>query len=217
LARMKDFASSFEFKYGSQTRKIWRHYLFPEDEANKKIQEYFTTLPKPPRADIDKKIGEYQKPDETQEIIKKLKEENLIQNTTNRGIDAQPQIHEDKAKQKIIDPESMKPRRKIITKKKQDFVSKALDYIRNKEIEIIGNFDDPNKICIAKMNSKIGDMKFLVFGLDKKSLSDSDLSLALSEGQHENLPVLLLTKGKLTKKGEEFLKRFENMLIINKI
>jgi hypothetical protein len=67
------------------------------------------------------------------------------------------------------------------------------------------------------MDSKLGLMNFMIYSLQKKSLNEADLSLAYNEGQHERLPVLLVTNGKLTKKAEEYQKKLGNFLIVNKI
>ena len=110
-----------------------------------------------------------------------------------------------------------KIKKRAPAKKKQDFIIKALDYIHKKEMNIVKNFEDENRVCVAQMDSKLGLINFLVIVANKKSLSEADLSLAFTDGQQEHLPVLLITNGKLTKKAEEYQKKLGNFLIVNKI
>lgn len=217
LAAMKDFAIQMKLNFHNQTKTFWRYYLLSEEEASKKVEEYFAGMPKI-LVEVEKKIPEFEKPDEIQETIKKLKEEKAIRSFA----EAKPEVKQEPEKveeQKILHPELLKKKlkRRVPTKKRQDFNSKVLDYIKEKEMFILKNFDEDNKLCIAETESKIGSIKFLVFSLHKKSINESDLSLAFTEGQHEKLPVLLVTNGKLTKKAEEYFKKFGSSIIINKI
>ncbi len=227
LANIKDFAIPLKFIHKEQQFNFWRFYLIPEDIAIKKIEDYFRKLPHV-KIETEKKIKEFEKPDEIQETIKKLKEEQAIKPLHPVGKDERDKIAEENKEvkvevrieeQKILHPEILKKkvRRRAPTKKKQDFTSKVIDYVKEKEMLILKNYEEDNKICVAETESKVGSIKFLVFGLNKKSLNEFDLSLAYSEGQQERLPVLLVTNGKLTKKAEEYQKKLGNFLIVNKI
>jgi len=142
------------------------------------------------------------------------------------GLDEREKFEKDQQKpeikaeeQKVLHPEILKKKvkKRLPTKKKKDFISKALEHIHKKEMAIIKNFEDENKVCVAQMDSRLGLMNFLVVAANKKSLTEADLSLAYTEGQQEHLPVLLVTNGKLTKKAEEYHKKLGNFLIVNKI
>ncbi len=229
LANIRDFAVPLKFTYKDQQFTFWRFYLVSEEEASKKIESYFASMPKMPKVETDKKIEEFEKPDEIQEAIKRLKEEKSIKPLHPVGIDERQEFEareankevkiEVKEEQKVLHPELLhkKIKKRTPTKKKKDFTSKVIDYVKEKEMLILKNFEDDNKVCVAETESKIGSIKFLVFGMNKKSLNEFDLSLAYSEGQQERLPVLLVTNGKLTKKAEEYQKKFGNYLIVNKI
>jgi hypothetical protein len=215
LANIKDFAISLTLNHKNKQFNFWRFYLLPEEEASKRIEEYFVNLPHV-KIETEKKIPEFEKPDEIRDTLKQLEQEKAIQPFAEVK---QEKIEVKAEEQKILHPELLKkkPKKRVQTKKKQDFNSKVIDYIKEKEMLILKNFEEDNKICVAELDSKIGTMKLLVFGLNKKSLNESDLSLAFSEGQHERLPVLLVTHGKLTKKAEEYQKKLGNYIIINKI
>jgi hypothetical protein len=48
-------------------------------------------------------------------------------------------------------------------------------------------------------------MPFLVFVLNKKSITEADLSIAYSEGVQKKFPVIIASKGKLTKTAKTYL------------
>jgi hypothetical protein len=224
LNSVKDFALTLKVNSDNQQKIFWRYFTVSEDEAMKKaleaVQPEASQKPKEP----DKKLDEFEKPDEIQETIRKLKEEKSIKPLHPVGIDEREKYEKKEEKpvveeQKVLHPEILKKkvRKRAPTKKKKDFNSKALDYIHEKEMNIVRNFEDENKICVAQMDSKLGLMNFLVYTINKKSLTEADLSLAFTEGQQEKLPVLLVTNGKLTKKAEEYQRKLGNFLIVNKI
>lgn len=224
---IKDFALQLRINSNNQQKVFWRYFTLSEEDAMKKAEEYLNNMPKiPVQKEPDKKLEEFEKPDEIQETIKKLKEEKAIKPLHPVGLDEKEKLQEKTTRvevrieeQKILHPEILKKknRRRPPTKKKQDFNSKVLDYIKEKDMTIVKNFEDENKVCVAQIDSKLGLMNFLIFGLNKKSINEADLSFAYSEGQQERLPVLLIVHGKLTKKAEEYHKKLGNYIIVNKI
>ena len=72
--------------------------------------------------------------------------------------------------------------------------------IENKELRKRGK----EATIIANVPSGIGKMKFLIFVINKKTISESDLSLAYSEGVQKKLPVLILSRGKLSKIAQNY-------------
>ena len=71
---------------------------------------------------------------------------------------------------------------------------------------------------VVKLPSRIGSLKFYVKSKNKKSITNADLSLAYHEGERRNLPTLLLTTGKPTKKALNYIeKNLNNRLILKQI
>ncbi|MEM2089579.1 MAG: hypothetical protein QXL88_00580 [Candidatus Pacearchaeota archaeon] len=103
--------------------------------------------------------------------------------------------------------------RKRGKKKVEAFREKVLESLKKKNIEIFSELKEENKICIALIDSEIGLLKFLVYGINKKVINEADIGLASSYGLEEKLPVLLVTQGKLTKKASEFLKKLGNVIL----
>jgi len=48
-------------------------------------------------------------------------------------------------------------------------------------------------------------MKFLIFVVDKKTVSEADLSMAYSEAVQKKYPVIVMSRGKLTKTARNYL------------
>jgi hypothetical protein len=73
--------------------------------------------------------------------------------------------------------------------------------IHNKELKKRGK----EAIILASIPTNIDPMKFLVFVLNKKSVSEADLSVAYSEGVQKKYPVIVMSRGKMTKLAQNYL------------
>ena len=218
LRNMKDFAFPLVLKTENGDRIFWHFHAVNEGDAKLRIEEMINKEAK----DV-KKEKPVEKAKAKEEKVEKKTEAVNVKEDITPAENKKPESEKGKegignVVSNIDKPEKpkAKPRKKATHRK--DFAEKVLEHINKKEMQIIRNFDDDgNKICIAQLDSKVGMLKFLVFGLNKKALSESDLGLAFSEGQHERLPVLLVTSGKMTKKAEEYLKKLGDYVVVNKI
>lgn len=110
--------------------------------------------------------------------------------------------------EEILKEEKVKEVKEV---KKQDtgkFLEELRGYLGGKSIHLIASevIRKGREInLIVGVPSNAGILKYYVKAKNKKTISDADLSLALSEGQQRKLPVLFLTKGKLTKKAEKHM------------
>ena len=67
---------------------------------------------------------------------------------------------------------------------------------------------------IVEVPSNLGNLFYYVKAINKKVVSNGDLSLAFNNGQKEKLPVMYLSNGKLSKKTEKFIEdNFKGYLI----
>jgi len=91
---------------------------------------------------------------------------------------------------------------------KEYFIKKNIKVLEEKMIK--KNKEMDYRIDIP---SEVGNIKFFVKFKDKKNISDSDLILARSQSMR--LPVLFLSKGKLSKKAKDYIEKnymlFENV------
>ena len=66
---------------------------------------------------------------------------------------------------------------------------------------------------VIELQTTIGSVRYFCKSKNKKKINDSDLGSALMQAQSKNLPLLFLTKGKISKKAEEKLKTdFKNIV-----
>ncbi len=70
---------------------------------------------------------------------------------------------------------------------------------------------------IILLPSPVGKLRYYCTAKNKKTCTDSDISSAIVQGQLKKLPVLLLTKGELTKKAQQLLSKEIGAIVIKKI
>jgi len=58
---------------------------------------------------------------------------------------------------------------------------------------------------ITKVPSVLGELNFLIKAKDNKVISEKDLVFAYNDGSLRKIPVILLSKGKLSKKAEKYI------------
>ena len=94
-------------------------------------------------------------------------------------------------------------------KKEEDpFLNQLIDYFKEKKIELVESKIVKKKTevdLIIKIPSVMGEIEYYCKARSKKSISDTDLSAAVVQGQLKKLPILFLTTGELTKKAKELL------------
>lgn len=200
LRNTKDFAIIVKHKLGDREKVFWQYYLVPEEEANKEIKNI-----------IDKEMEKLKIAEAKPQILEAKPETIQIKEVKPQPeIPVEEKIQTKEPKEKLL--HEIKPKKRA-RKKTDVFIEKVLENLKKKNIEILREIKQENKICIALVDSEIGLLKFLVYGINKKTLNEADLSLASTQGQEEKLPVLLVTQGKLTKKASEYLKKLSNLTI----
>lgn len=215
LSEIKDFAFQIEVKIDENITRFWKWYLLPDEEAKERIKEILG---------IKEEQQELKEQQEPVPII--IKEEPVIKEEPKLVIEEKPKILEEKPIEEIKKIEEQKPTKKIrkVSKKlekEQDLMDLIDKYCKHHEIQVSSKkIIKANKEIemLAKVSTRIGDMNFFVKVLNKKKITNADLSLAYSEAQHIGFPVLFLTTGDSNKKTEEFIeKKLRNQLIFKKI
>jgi len=103
---------------------------------------------------------------------------------------------------------------------KDDFLDVLRDYFKKDNIKIdkVKIVKENSSIeCIVKIPTPLGEMSYLCDARNKKRCNDGDLSTAFLKGQLNNLPVLFVTPGALTKKAESMLQNFKTMIVKSNI
>ncbi len=86
-------------------------------------------------------------------------------------------------------------------------VEKALGFLVDAGSEIIGKElrkKGREADILTIVPTPIGPIKFFVMARDKRTVSEAELSLAFTAGQHRKLPVIYVTNGKLTKSAQNY-------------
>jgi hypothetical protein len=237
LANIKDFAKVIKVRIGNEEKIFWKYFLVSNQEAEAIINERFkvaeqqqqpspsaplqlptqlqpSTLqtsqaikPQPPQPLIQEKplqlqqqlIQEVRKEEEAREVGEGEKEEK------ERGEEKKVEVE----KAKKVEKKKERKKGKVAKKKAtpEDFIS-----------FINANFSSIRKIndAMYEASKEIVDEKirFLVVIKAKERISDVDLILAMREGEERKMPVIVLTKGTLTKKAKEIASKSGSFLIV---
>jgi len=185
LRDLRDFAVMLQVSSNGFQEIFWRWHLITDQEAEPLIKEVLNPQQEFIQEPIEQKV----------EMPAKLE---IPITNIEKPI---PKLEE---KREII---KETPR----IKKKKSMESKQFDvrsYFNNKNIKILNeNIIKPEKELefIIKVPSSVGEVKFFAKVLDKAKINDKDLILAHSQSQLKRMPLLFLSNGELTKKGQEYL------------
>ncbi len=99
-------------------------------------------------------------------------------------------------------------------------VEKALGFLVDAGSEIIGKElrkKGREADILAIVPTPIGPIKFFVMARDKRTVSEAELSLAFTAGQHKKLPVIYVTNGKLTKSAQNYHQAISGLVKIKNL
>ena len=205
LRELKDFASPFKYK----EELMWRYNFVSRDELlalleNKPVKENTNT---------EVKGVEEDKKDKEESVDAKEFEEKQ----TNK--ENQKNLWEEKKSESNIE-DTKKSEVKKENKTTQDGFSKEVSrYLEKKGFKIIEVIDSSRNEFSAKINinSDLGELGFLLIARNKKSLSEQDIIVAYQKSSEQKMPCFLIHRGKLSKKSDELLKQYSNLIKIDKI
>ena len=115
--------------------------------------------------------------------------------------------------------EIKRPSKSVKIKEKSDFVLDVEDFLEknefnlNKEIE----FKKNDYSAVVMLDSQLGKISMLCIAKNKKSVSESDLSIAFQKSTEYKMPVILLAPGELSKKAVDKLQELRNLVFFKKI
>lgn len=203
LREIKDFAMPIYIQINGGQEIFWRWYLLSEEEAVKEIKQVLEEEEK-------KELKKEKIIEPVQNVIKEEKAATL------------PQIKEPEKALEQLETESTKEKPKRRKDKKQDdsFYKNILKLFADKKIEIIEQkILKPGKELnfVVKIPSNLGSLHYLAIARDKKKVSDSDITMAYSEGLNSKMPVIYLSNGELSKKAEKYIESNMKGIIFKKI
>src|SRR3989344_1542181 len=179
LRELKDFAVPIDVTLNERIERYWRWYLTNNDQV-KDILVKKETL----------EIKQDEIPQEKLEVEKK------------------PKVREQRRVEiKKVEVKEEKEEKNVAMKKVSFYLSVDKYFDQNKvkilHEEIVRRDREFN--FIIEIPSNLGKLRYFVKVINKKKVSDGDLSLAYSQAQTKNLHLLFLTNGEMTNKAKEHL------------
>lgn len=175
IGEIKDFATLLKVTFNNQTHTFWKWHLTTNEEVKSIINSIFKPVPP--------------KPEEPQKVIQPKPIQTVQQK--------EPEIKE-----------TPKPEIPQETKEVIGFYKEIDDYFKENKVKILKEEivkRDREFNFIIAISSNLGELKYFVKVKNKKKTSDADLSLAYSQAQMENLPLLYLTNGEITRKAQKLI------------
>jgi cell pole-organizing protein PopZ len=224
LRNIKDFAKPVEVTVGNQKEIFWKWYLTTSEKSGHIIKSFFE--PKKPAQkesvkEEEKKILKNSQVEKVQEQQKVNVQENNEQIEKNKPKEIKPkkeQKVEEIEQEEFIQQKSSQQELAPFEEPENDTLHEVTKKFFNKKHIIIKNIDVTRKNSEIdyeiEIPSTIGNIMYYCKVKSKKTVNDSDLASAFVKGQLKKLPVLFLTRGKLTKKAKEMLDvEFENLKV----
>ncbi len=99
------------------------------------------------------------------------------------------------------------------------FLDEAMDWLRMNDIEILDEISRKKRVLelIVQTPSNFGKLKLFASIRDKKSITESDISIAQSRALSRGLQAAIITNGKLSKSGKEFRESEGNKIMIKQL
>lgn len=99
-------------------------------------------------------------------------------------------------------------------KEKSEFVKRILNFLKEKNIEIIKEIECKKRefLGTAKIKTTIGEIEILVIAKDKKKITRNDIELALQKSNSYKKMVFFLTTGEAEKKSIEYFEENKNII-----
>ncbi len=207
LRQIKDFAKPIEASIEGEIHLFWKWYLLPNQAAELEI----------------KKIMGVQEPIEAplqlQQELTVPQPTPQIQQPTAAPASIQPPQPELQPQTNLCPQQPRLAKPKPTTASPTEFSKSISEFFAKNAIEVVSESlaKKTETEHIVLLPSPVGKLKYFCISKNKKTCTDSDISSALVHGQLKKLPVLLLTKGELTRKAQELLSQEIGSIVVRKI
>ncbi len=241
LRQIKDFAKPLEASIDGETQLFWKWYLLPNEEAEPAIKRILglpeaqvesgsTGLSRPSAtwekaaateqttaARIEPVVGtdtqlKTQTPPQSLQTAQAAQPHPNIQPTLQQTIAQAPSASQ-------IAPQIKPFRKKAPAAVATEFARLITDFFSGNSIEVESSTAASKSEAqyVVLLPSPVGKLRYYCIAKNKKTCTDSDISSAIVQGQIKKLPVLLLTKGELSKKAQELLLKEIGAIVVKKI
>jgi len=214
LRNIQDFA----FPFSKDNEIWWRFHSITEAQVREMLE------PKP-EAKIEKPA---EKPKMPAEVLKKPvlepKEETKIKvkkprKTQNQEISKQETLDIGLKKEQSKKEIKIKEAKPAKIKEKSDFVLRIISFLQKESIELLEERGLKKKEFsgVIRIDSPLGKIKLLCIAKDKKSITETDLRLALQKSQAIKMPALILYQQEPNKKTLDYAEKWSSLLKLKKI
>ncbi|MDP2950883.1 MAG: hypothetical protein Q8N55_00715 [bacterium] len=218
LRSLHDFAKSFSkdneifWRFHSTTETQVREMLEPKPEA--KIEKP-VEKPKMPAEVLKKLVLEPKSKLETKEEEIKVKIKNP-RKTQKQELSKQENLDIGLKKEKQPKIKEAKPAK---IKEKSDFVLKIISFLQAQNIELLEERGLKKKEFsgVIRIDSPLGKIKLLCIAKDKKSITETDLRLALQKSQAIKMPALILYPQEPSQRTLDYAEKWSSLLKLKKI
>jgi len=205
IKEIKDFAIPLNVTFNNQTFNFWKWYLMSSEEVRSRINSILKPEPiHEPQAQKPLPIEEPQapkplpieEPQAPEHLPMPVEEPLEPQKTEIQETIGEPEIKETKKKE-------VEESRDIL-----GFYKEIDAYFKKNNIKILKEEiikRDREFNFIIAISSNLGELKYFVKVKNKKKINDADISLAYSQAQIENLPLIYLTNGEIIKKAQKLI------------
>lgn len=213
MRQIKDFAKPLEVSIDGESQLFWKWYLLPNEEAEAAIKktlgltEETGTKEQPPTATIEPVIDTQTNITQQPTLpAAKPAMQQPVQTALPSSEIPKPQAR------KAASPKAPAPAALEFAKAANEFFAKNSIDVESERI--LSKSEAEYTIILP---SPVGKLRYYCIARNKKTCTDSDISSAIVQGQLKKLPVLLLTKGELTKKAQQLLSKEIGAIVIKKI
>ena len=202
LRSIKDYAVPLEVEINGQVEVFWKWYLLSNELVKQRLEGLLKS-----KGAVKEEIKVEK---DVKEEIKKISEP-VVEKIEPKKVE--------EVKEELKVQQTLRPVKKVSRKVVDDFYEEIYGYLEEQGISVTEDeVLKKGKECVftVLLPSKFGNLSYLVYAKDKKTVNDSDLVLAMEEGKVRKLPVIFLSTGSLTKKGAVYLKKHVGDLLVFK-
>ena len=216
MRQLKDFAKPLEVSADGEAYLFWKWYLLANEEAEKFIKKTLGLIDEKapvkeelPIPKIEAVVDTQATIPITQPAVQTAQQPQAAQpatQTTPKSAE-QTQLTKPTKKKAAVQPTPTEFTRHI-----DDFFAKSSIEVESSDLSAKSEAE-----YVVLLPSPVGKLRYYCIAKNKKTCTDSDISSALVQGQLRKLPVLLLTKGELSKKAQELLSKEIGAIVVKKI
>jgi exonuclease SbcC len=212
LRSIKDFAIPLKLNEDI----IWKYLTLENEKVTQILQKRYN-------------IRENKKEETQENLVVENEESKVIPN--NNDIQENKEIKQEETQENNeVKQENKEPQETQETNSKEenedkkiktasDFLNQIKSFLKKKNIDFLeeSSLDKKEIIATARINTLIGQMKFLLIVKNKKKLLEKDIKEAYDKAIKQRLPCILLYYSELTKKTMDYYKEYRDIVKLLKI